>query len=309
MFILTLIFCFLIWIILSHFIFQISKFKIKSWSKKFFYISSLIFIIPFFILLILRKFAYLTYLGPIYIVDSIIISTLMYVVIFSPVTILVSIFLKKKNKIQKIFFYIIISTAFIFSIVGYLELISTQKITTLNIKTENKNLIGKKFVFLADPQFSMATQSHHAKKITNILEKIKPENIFIAGDIFNGEELNWQPILSEMKKWSEVAPVYVVLGNHEFYGDYNEFIKILNTANFKIVNNETINLNGVKVYGLTYPNNDLEKNKYKEILFDNLKKYKEDIIFMHEPPYDIAYEISKYDPTFIFSGHTHNGQF
>lgn len=291
-----------------YLLFKVPYFKNKIGFKKITLFTSLLFLVSILILFICLKYSTLPYTPYIYLIGSFILMSLLYYVIFIPLTLLIKIFFKK-NKIRNILFYILLFLPIVFTSLGYLELNLTQKITTLNIQTDNINLQNQKYIFFADPQFSITTQSKHAKRITKILQELKPSKIFIAGDIFNGENLNWSKIIPEMKKWSVVAPVYVVLGNHEFYGDYNEFLKILKEAKFTLVNNETIQSAGVNIYGLTYPNNQGERNNYYATMLKDLAKYKEDIIFMHEPPYDIAEEIVKYNPTLVFAGHTHNGQF
>ena len=112
-----------------------------------------------------------------------------------------------------------------------------------------------------------------------------------------------------MQNWSEVAPVYAVTGNHEFYGDYEKLINLMNAANFTIISDETINVDGVNILGLNYNFSENDKKNFKNILDRELQAQKEDIVLVHEPPVDALDEIVKYSPTLVFSGHTHNGQF
>ena len=310
MFTYVFIFAFLVWILSTYLLFNISPFKKRMKYKKFFYISTIFYIIPILILLLSRNYSG-TYaqMEQIYLIGSILICVIIYNLVLTPITVLSLIFLKKRRKALNIIFYIVLIVPFIFSITGFLQLKYGKKITNLTIQTQNENLKNRKFVFFADPQFTVATQANFAKRITNILKEINPEKIFIAGDMFNGEELLWDPIVSEMKNWSNVAPVYVVTGNHEFYGDYENFIKMIKEANFNIINNETINIDGINVLGLNYPFNAKEQENIKSIAIGELSNKKEDIIISHEPLNYIASDISEYSPTFVFAGHTHNGQF
>ncbi len=309
MFISIFIFGFLIWLLSSYFLFKISPFQNKIKLKKILYISTLFFIISLLILLISRNYSYLSDLEPVYIIGSILITIIVYSLFLTPISILSLIFLKNKKRILNKIFYLLIILPILMSIIGFLELRFGEKITYLNIATENQNLKGKKYVFFSDPQFSAGSQAWIAKKITHSLQKLSPEKIFIAGDIFNGEKLNWTPILKEMQNWNNIAPVFAVIGNHEYYGDYTEFIDLMNKANWSIISNETINLDGINILGLNYAFNENEKENIKSIVEEELKNKKIDIVISHEPLVYMAEKIAKYSTTFVFAGHTHNGQF
>ncbi len=300
---------FLIWLLSCYFLFKISPFKEKNKLKNFLYIATLIFAVPVLILLISRNYSTLSYLEPVYILGSILLCTIIYSLVLTPLSILSLIFLKKKKKVLNKIFYILIILPILMSIVGFLQLRFGEKIAELNIATNNENLKGKKYVFFADPQFTMGTQAWLSKRITNSLREIKPEKIFIAGDVFNGEELNWNPILKEMQNWNNIAPVYVVTGNHEFYGDYDNFMKLIQNANWTIISNETLNVDGINILSLNYAFNENERENIKNIGEYNLKNNKVDIVLSHEPLVYILDTIEKYSPTFVFAGHTHNGQF
>lgn len=299
---------FFIWIISCYFLFKISPFE-KGKLKNFLYLATIIFAISLMILLISRNYSTLSYLEPIYTLGSILITVIIYFLVLTPISILSLIFIKKKKLILKKIFYILIILPICMSLLGYLQLRFGEKITELSIITDNENLKGKKYVFFADPQFSMGSQAWIARKTTKSLQKINPEKIFIAGDIFNGEKLNWDPILKEMQNWNKIAPVYAVTGNHEFYGDYAEFINLIKAANWTIISDEVINIDGISILGLNYAFTQNEKDKLKKIIDKELSNNKVDIILSHEPLNDFVNDITKYSPTFVFAGHTHNGQF
>lgn len=300
---------FIFWLLSCYFLFKISPLKEKNKLKNFLYIATIIFAIPIIILLFSRNYSTISSLECVYTLGSILLTIIIYSLVLTPVSVLSLIFLKKKKKILNKIFYILIILPILMSLFGYLQLRFGEKITELNITTNNENLKGKKYAFFADPQFSMGTQAWIAKKATKSLQKINPDKIFIAGDIFNGEELDWNPILKEMQNWNNIAPVYAVTGNHEFYGDYAEFINLMKAANWTIISDEVLNIDGINILGLNYAFTQNEKDNLKEIINKELSNNKVDIILSHEPLNDFVNDIVKYSPTFVFAGHTHNGQF
>jgi len=308
MFIVLFILAFLIWLVCFYLVFKVSFFAKKIKTRKIIFIGTLIFIVPVLILFISRNYSEFSFVEPIYVLGSILLCTIMYFAISSPVILLLSLFFKKK-KSRKIIFYIFLFISVSLSVIGFLELRYTEKITYLNITTNNQNLKGKKYAFFADQQFSIATQVGLAKKITKSLQEIAPEKIFIAGDNFNGEELNWSPLLKEMQNWNNIAPVYVVTGNHESYGNYNEFIDLMKEASWTIISDQTINVDGINILGLNYAFSEKDKENLQNTAIKELSTHQEDIVLVHEPPVDLIDEIAKYSPTLVFSGHTHNGQF
>lgn len=309
MFIFIFIFGFLIWFLSCYFLFKISPFTHKMSLKRFLSFTTIFFIISLLILLLSRNYSYLSELEHVYIAGSLLITIIIYSIVLTPISIVSLIFFKNKKKILNKIFYLLIILPILMSIIGFLELRFGEKITYLNIATENQNLKGKKYVFFSDPQFSAGSQAWIAKKITNSLERLKPEKIFIAGDIFNGEKLDFDPILKEMQNWNNIAPVFVVTGNHEYYGDYVEFIDLINKANWTLISNETIDMDGINILGLNYAFDESERENIKNIGEEELKNKNIDIVISHEPLIYMIDEVSKYSPTFVFAGHTHNGQF
>lgn len=272
------------------------------------------FLILLFIqIVIIRLFSTLILFQYIYIFIAILFMALLYTLIFSPIFIIAFYIFRKNNKLHKIILAILLFISFSFSILGFVELYTSYKTTYLEIATDNINLKNKKYLFLADPQFSIATQATHAKNISKAIKEIKAkeniEAIFIAGDMFNGEELDWEKIQREMATWQESAPVYFVIGNHEYYGDTENFIRLIKNSNIQILYNESLSLNGVNIYGLSYPKTLKDRENYYRAMLENLKEKKHDILFMHEPPIEILDYLVDTHISFIFTGHTHNGQF
>ncbi|MDD3340749.1 MAG: metallophosphoesterase [Bacilli bacterium] len=176
------------------------------------------------------------------------------------------------------------------------------------------------------------------KILTSILEKVKelhPDYICITGDLLDQAPVAESPFiknyLSFLEQLALVAPVVVILGNHdqtvfrnkkEVYIENRTFIKQLkNISNLHLLQNERIELPSIKITGYT-PEPGLfkeEENRKQEFIEGInqcfLNKKKEDtynILLLHSPLLISSKEVSKdinivENTDLILCGHTHGG--
>lgn len=204
--------------------------------------------------------------------------------------------------------WIILAIAFGLSIIG-IEQRTWIKITKYSIPTDQEALQETTFAVVADPQFNIANNKQFARRITRKLATLDYDALLLPGDVFDGAKLDWRSLESEFKKWSEKSPVFMIPGNHEEYGDYNEFMDIMRRNGMVTLEDEVVSWNGISIAGFKYYGRDKELLGQSIItnLFEQAKPNNPIIVMNHEPRYQELF--ANYNADLVIYGHTHGGQF
>jgi uncharacterized protein len=192
-------------------------------------------------------------------------------------------------------------------------------------------------VFIADPHLR-ASNINHTREIIRQINDLHPSVVLIGGDFTYGEG-NDEKELALQDVWSSIhAPVYAVLGNHDYKSGINSST---NLQKFLADPKPPLQTGDYNAYEVRDPSADYEfadrmagvlarngvtvlRNQYKEITIDNrsvlivgvddgwagmadppsVPKNDSFIIYMiHEPAYR-----GNWDANLTLAGHTHGGQ-
>ncbi len=138
-------------------------------------------------------------------------------------------------------------------------------------------------------------------KILNEIKKEQPDLILYTGDsIVKNTDKNSLNIF--FKKLSEIAPVYAVYGNWDYY-DLNMVNDVYNSNNIHLINDNSISLYygnfTLKLIGLPI---------YKKLSYADTTNASYTIVMEHIPD-TIFYNKEAFDQAnLILAGHTHGGQ-
>ena len=196
----------------------------------------------------------------------------------------------------------------------------------LECKDLPKDFNGLKIVQISD--LHVGSLNYRYKKLYKAIDKInnlKPDYIFITGDLINNyawELRGWDAVF---KKLHAEKGKYAILGNHD-YGDYGQweseqkkqenFLAVkefYKSINFKLLLNEaeiiTINDKQIAIIGIEYwgkppfkQYGDLHKalSKVQNISFK--------MLLSHDPSHWVEQVVNKTDINLTFAGHTHGMQ-
>ena len=215
-------------------------------------------------------------------------------------------FFSDKNYI--IFGKILVCLAIFFGIYG---LINARElfIKKLNIKIPGipEKWKGRKAIWISDVHIGLIYNKKHIEKIVKKINNLKPDIVFIGGDLFDG--ISVPSVINFADPLSKIASplgIYYVSGNHEHYGNINEFNKKIESLGIKILKNEIQIIDNLQIIGTEYSHFG-KKGAFRKILSDmNIDKNKPSILLKHEPnDLKIAEEAGI---TFQISGHVHKGQ-
>lgn len=170
---------------------------------------------------------------------------------------------------KKQIFAFLLTIVFIFGI--WIFIIEPYNIKTINTSILLKNLPESfakiKIAHLTD--LHSKNFGYREKKVVEILNNLRPDFIFITGDIIDWKTKDFESCLKFWQKLSENFPnkVFAVYGNHEHRNPkFKTFQKFFTQSDIKVLNNEAVKIfnknNFINLIGVDDPHlgyDDLEK--------------------------------------------------
>lgn len=189
-------------------------------------------------------------------------------------------------------------------------------LTKQKIQIENlpENFSGLKILQISDLHnqvFGIKQQ-----KIIDLAVESKPDLIFITGDLIDYRHPKVDIALELVDSLREIAPVYLVSGNHEIWSEeWGNLQKELLSMGVKIMDDKIkiMERNGEKIYilGVADGGNKIgeSSNKFEEKIrkiVTGLNEKQVKILLSHRPEKFLNYVENGID--LVFSGHAHGGQ-
>lgn len=166
---------------------------------------------------------------------------------------------------------------------------------------------GKKFVFVSDIHLGNVHGPHFAARVVRKVMALKPEAIFIGGDIYDGGACDPEELIAPLHALKAPKGVYFISGNHEFYvRNFETAFAAIRSTGIRILENETVDIDGVTVVGVDFRAVH-KKEDFEAVLAKlNLDRGKMNLLLKHEPDNLPIAEAAGI--TLGFFGHTHQGQ-
>lgn len=180
---------------------------------------------------------------------------------------------------------------------------------TIKKDTSLKNL---NVVLISDLHLGYTNNLESIKVIVNRINKLEPDIVLIAGDIFNGnyEALyNRDEVSKQFKQIESTYGVYGCLGNHDAGDTYQSMVSFLEKSNVQLLNDEykVIDDQFVLVGRKDSFPIGSQGNKREELsnIISEIDMNKPIIVLDHQPA---NYKEYNKGIDLILSGHTHKGQ-
>lgn len=213
------------------------------------------------------------------------------------------------NLTTSIFFrqlFLIISTLLL-SLYGFYKAYKVKiRQEVVTIKDLPDSWCEKKIVHISDVHLGPIHRHDFFYKIINKIEAMKPDAVFISGDLFDGSESDFSWINKPINDLNAPLGIYYSFGNHDFYLGRERVVSLLGGENIFILDDKMIEKEGLQIIGLNFTpdrNFDLKRFILSKIGYVASKP---SLLLFHEPK-----ETSKSRGVGIdlqLSGHTHDGQ-
>jgi predicted MPP superfamily phosphohydrolase len=191
--------------------------------------------------------------------------------------------------------------------------------TSYNFSSDKvpQNFNGYKIIQLSDLH-SKSFENNHSELVEKV-KKVKPDLIVFTGDLIDSDRYNEKTSLTLMEKLVQIAPVYYVTGNHEWWsGKFNSLEDKLKDTGVHVMRNTveeiTIGNDGIQIIGIDDPakvnESYVERAIAEEDIKNAIKGLEEGVNFKillsHRPELFSLY--TQYEFDVVFSGHAHGGQ-
>jgi predicted MPP superfamily phosphohydrolase len=145
------------------------------------------------------------------------------------------------------------------------------------------------------------------RRIAARLRELKPDAVLIAGDMFDGTQVDLDRVTQPWSTLSVADGIYFVTGNHDEFSDRARYLRALERVGIRVLNNEKVDLRGLQIVGVL-DGEAGDPRLFGEILREaNLDRTRASILLTHQPN---ALSIPEgAGITLQLSGHTHSGQF
>ncbi len=224
--------------------------------------------------------------------------------------------MKKIPKKKSLYFFIVI-VLLIFFFYFQNNSIVTSTYTIKSDKLPN-NFNGYKIVQLSD--LHSKSFGNNQSELVKKVKKIEPDLIVFTGDLIDSDRYEEKPSLILMERLVQIAPVYYVTGNHEWWsGKFNTLEEKLKSIGVQVMRNTAkeiaIGTEKIQLIGIDDPVNVdesyAEGAKMEENITNSIKGINEEtnyqILLSHRPERFSLY--SEYGFDVVFSGHAHGGQY
>lgn len=166
-----------------------------------------------------------------------------------------------------------------------------------------------KVVQIADTHFSATNGLGLATKITDIIKDLNPDILVSAGDLIDSGLKNNEEIEGLFSGITTTYGKFATTGNHEFISGIKKTTEFTETAGFRMLRNEVVNVAGfIEIAAIDDPSGKTfgETRQVSEAsVLDRLSPDHLNIFLKHQPRV-LKESIGKFD--IQLSGHAHKGQ-
>lgn len=160
---------------------------------------------------------------------------------------------------------------------------------------------GFRIAVLADPHMDTEEATRRTRSAIRDVVAHQPDLIVWVGDFLtSAAPNNLEFVRSTLAMMNDISiPSVGILGNHDYWAGYFPLVlRSLNQSRMRLLRNETIDVEGVKIAGV----DDALMKKHRP---DLVKGDKNLIALLHEP--DFVKDLDK-GPSLLLGGHSHGGQ-
>lgn len=187
-----------------------------------------------------------------------------------------------------------------------------------NVEISIKNLPpqwqGKTIVQLSDIHLGHIHGPEFLQEIVNESNAQNPDLVLITGDLFDGMDGDLNAFLEPLRELKAKSGIFFVTGNHETFLGTERAFSILEKTKIKVLNDELVNIDGLQIIGVSYPeidafNDIVGDSKSTASVLASLKDFDstKPSILLHHAPSNLT-EAKQNGISLQLSGHSHEGQ-
>src|SRR4030043_642404 len=209
---------------------------------------------------------------------------------------------------RKILIMLVIGIALIASLYGFINA-GVVRIKTISLPLPNLPSAwkDKTAVWISDTHLGQVRNNRFAQQIASRIQNLRPDILFIGGDLFDGvEAMDLNHMVEPFSKIIAPYGSYFITGNHEEFYDNTPYLEAVRRAGIRVLDNEKVEMDGLQIIGVDYRDT-RNQEQFRAILQKmNIDPQKPSILLKHTP-FDLEI-VRDQGISAQLSGHTHQGQ-
>ena len=165
---------------------------------------------------------------------------------------------------------------------------------------------GKTAALVSDMHLGQVNGAAFAKKVSDQIESLRPDIIFVDGDLFDGVKVDVDAVVSPLSRLRAPHGIYFVTGNHEEFGANDHFIAAVRKIGIRVLDNEKVELDGLQIIGVDDHDSNIPGSFGRILSEMGIDRSRPSILVKHQPSLLAAAEEAGI--SLQVSGHTHRAQ-
>jgi hypothetical protein len=176
----------------------------------------------------------------------------------------------------------------------------------VNLPGLPKSWQGRTAAMVSDTHLGHVRGYNFISRIISMLRQLRPDIVFIAGDLFDGTKIEPKHLAAPWKHLATPLGTYYVTGNHEEFSDPSKYLAALDQCGVRVLLDEKAVVDGLQLVGVSYHtlvNADRLRSALRSAA---IEPHTASVLLAHAPQNLSVVEQSGI--SLQLSGHTHGGQ-
>jgi predicted MPP superfamily phosphohydrolase len=166
---------------------------------------------------------------------------------------------------------------------------------------------GRTAALVSDLHLGHVNNRGFLRRIIAKLARLRPDVVFIPGDLFDGTALDLDRLVEPWSKLSPPLGTYFVTGNHEEFSSPTEYLDAVRRFGLRVLISEKVIVDGLQIIGVDYRDSTRPEHFRSILRRTALQRDLASILLVHTP--DRLPIAAEEGISLQLSGHTHRGQF
>jgi predicted MPP superfamily phosphohydrolase len=182
------------------------------------------------------------------------------------------------------------------------------RVKRITVKLPNLPTIWRRRVaaLVSDVHLGHVNGYRFMRRIVAMLARLRPEVVFITGDLYDGSKVNAKEIAAPLKELSAKVGAYFVTGNHEEFSDPWNYLEAIRCSGVGVLDNEKVVIDGLQIVGINHSDSTDPSRFHSVLKRANIDRNRASILLSHSP--HGLHIAENAGISLQLSGHTHGGQ-
>lgn len=195
------------------------------------------------------------------------------------------------------------------ALTGVYGLINARRLGVKRIAVHLPNLPqpwrGRVAALISDVHLGHINGRGFMRRIVLALQKLGPDVVFIAGDLFDGSHVDAEALTAPWREIRFPLGAFFVTGNHEEFSDPARYLDAVERAGIRVLRGQTAIVDGLRIAGVLH-GDAANPDRFRAIL-EGLGTNGEPVILLSHVPRGLQITEAA-GVSLLLCGHTHGGQ-